>query len=308
MQMAKLSLKTAASAGMPGTLDALFGTGIAKETGEVTDVPLDKIDQHPKQSRWSMNEDELNWLASNIEQVGILEPVHLMPKSEGRYLLLAGHRRCEAAKRVKMEKVPAIIHPYNEQRADIIFNATNLGQRQELRPSEKAFAYTDLEKACADGRKSSSAIAELTGDNVRAIQRYKRLTLLHELLLQHVDCKDIPVFAGEALSYLSNEEQAALCNLLGAKERWKVSLAQAQALKDASAEAEGDLNEDDIKNILCPQTANAKQIKVSISEFANYFPAGMDSANMIESIRAVLDEYMKTHQTMPYMSREIEDG
>lgn len=302
--MAKLNLKTAASMGMTDALDALFGTSIAKEANEVADVSLDKIDQHPKQSRWSMNEDELNWLASNIEQVGILEPVHLMPKAEGRYLLLAGHRRCEAAKRIKMTKVPAIIHPYNEQRADIIFNATNLGQRQELRPSEKAFAYTDLEKACANGRKSSSAIAELTGDNVRAIQRYKRLTLLHELLLQHVDCKDIPVFAGEALSYLSNEEQTALCNLLGERGRWKLSLTQAQALKEASAEAEGDLSEDDIKNILCPQKANTKHIKISISEFANYFPEGMDSANMIESIRAVLDEYMKTHQAMPYMSKQ----
>ena len=302
--MAKLNLKTAASMGMTDALDALFGTSIAKEANEVADVSLDKIDQHPKQSRWSMNEDELNWLASNIEQVGILEPVHLMPKAEGRYLLLAGHRRCEAAKRIKMTKVPAIIHPYNEQRADIIFNATNLGQRQELRPSEKAFAYTDLEKACANGRKSSSAIAELTGDNVRAIQRYKRLTLLHELLLQHVDCKDIPVFAGEALSYLSNEEQTALCNLLGERGRWKLSLTQAQALKEASAEAEGDLSEDDIKKILCPQKANTKHIKISISEFANYFPEGMDSANMIESIRAVLDEYMKTHQAMPYMSKQ----
>lgn len=252
--MAKMKLNLAAT-----TQQNKINTGLALLFGSsepaakrLESVSLDALDAHPHQSRWSMNEDELNWLTNNIAQVGVLEPVNVMQKPDGRYLLLAGHRRCEAARRAGLTEIPALIEPYNEARADIIFCATNLGQRQHLRPSEKAYAYLDLENAVGNTGKTTAAIAELTGDNVRMIQRYKRLTALVPELLARVDDDRIPVYAGEALASLNAEEQASLVNVLEENEIKKVSLKQAKELQAAAANATDDLSPDEILAVFCP--------------------------------------------------------
>lgn len=256
MTKMKLNLSTATHQNrVDAGLAMLFGkTASAAEAAvqRLESIPLALLDAHPHQSRWSMNEDELTWLTNNVAQVGILEPVKAMQKPDGRYLLLAGHRRREAAKRAGLTEIPALIEPYNEARADIIFNATNLGQRQHLRPSEKAYAYLDLENAVGSTGKTTAAIAELTGDNVRMIQRYKRLTALVPELLARVDDGRIPVFAGEALASLNAEEQTALVNVLEENEIKKISLKQAKELQTAASNAVDDLTENDILSIFCP--------------------------------------------------------
>lgn len=256
MAKMKLNLSSAAPQNrVDAGLAMLFGkTATDTETAaqRLETIPLALLDAHPHQSRWSMNEDELNWLANNVAQVGVLEPVNVMQKPDGRYLLLAGHRRREAAKCAGLTEIPALVEPYNEARADIIFNATNLGQRQHLRPSEKAYAYLDLENAVGSTGKTTAAIAELTGDNVRMIQRYKRLTALVPELMARVDENSIPVFAGEALASLNTEEQTALVNVLEENEIKKVSLKQAKELQTAASNAADDLTEDDILSVFCP--------------------------------------------------------
>lgn len=256
MAKMKLNLSSADAQNRVDTgLAMLFGKASANVDHAVQrleTIPLTLLDAHPHQSRWSMNEDELNWLTNNVAQVGVLEPVNVMQKPDGRYLLLAGHRRREAAKRAGVTEIPALVEPYNETRADIIFNATNLGQRQYLRPSEKAYAYLDLENAVGNAGKTTAAIAELTGDNIRMIQRYKRLTALMPELLARVDTNAIPVFAGEALASLTAEEQTALVSVLENNEIKKISLKQAKELQTAASNATDDLAEDDILAVLCP--------------------------------------------------------
>lgn len=224
-------------ANLDAGLSLLFG-GIptpVQNAVTIQQLPIALLDAHPKQGRWSMAEDELNWLAANIAQVGVLDAIQVMQKPDGRYLLLEGHRRTEASRRAGLTTIPAVVLPYNEKQADIIFNASNLGQRHTLRASEKAWAYLDLEQDVADGQKTTAAIASLTGDNARAIQRYKRLTMLAPPLLAGVDSGGIPLFAGVSLSYLSQEEQQTLMTVMDGKPLKKLTLKQADALKDASA-------------------------------------------------------------------------
>jgi ParB family chromosome partitioning protein len=291
--MASIKIKAAAASASNADLSMLFGAAgmpvAAGGSGQIQDVPLDKLDRHPKQGRWHMDEDEINWLANNIAENGILQPICVMPEPNGRYLLLAGHKRTEAAKRAGLKTAPAIVEPYDETRGDIIFNATNLGGREKLLPSEKAWAYVDLEADCHAGSKTTAALAELTGDNVRMIQRYKRLTQLTPELLELVNKECIPVFAGVELSYLAEEEQTSLYNVLVYHNSEKVSLKQAAALKASSLQAT--LTDASIEDILFPSSLHAAKppvFKLRIEDFGGLIPAGYDNRQVCDLIRQAL--------------------
>lgn len=282
-----------ARAAVLSMLTGNIGNAPAKTESEqdITELDLALIDNHPQQYRWSMNEDELNWLTSNIAAVGVLEPIQVMQQEKGRYMCLAGHRRCEAARRAGLKTVPAIVHAENQEKATIIFNATNLGHRQVILPSEKAFAYCDL--AAVAGEKSTSAIAQLTGDNIRMIQRFKRLALLIPDLLSAVDIGDIPAGGGEALSYLSPAEQNALLTVLQERNSLKLSLKQAKALKSAGEECEHELVPDTITRILFPtKEQKPKLSKVSLNIFSRFLPKSITAEkDIVDYISKALEAY-----------------
>jgi ParB family chromosome partitioning protein len=294
--MASIKIKTAAASASNADLSMLFGAaGMPAATAsgaQIQEVPLDKLDKHPKQGRWHMDEDEINWLANNIAKNGILQPICVMPEPNGRYLLLAGHKRTEAAKRAGLKTAPAIVEPYDETRGDIIFNATNLGGREKLLPSEKAWAYVDLEADCHNGSKTTAALAELTGDNVRMIQRYKRLTQLTPQLLDLVDKECIPVFAAVELSYITAEEQECLCNVLGYHGSNKISLKQATALKESSLQAT--LTDARIEEVLFPSSLHVAKppvFKLHVEDFGGLIPVDYDNHQVVDLIRQALAFY-----------------
>lgn len=293
---AKMSLKTAAAdhQNLNDGLSLLFGASTPSPNSEesaITQIPIALIDTHPKQGRWSMNEDELNWLASNIAQVGVLDPILVMQKPNGRYLLLAGHRRREGALRAGLEKIPAIVEPYDEQRAEIIFNATNLGQRAKLRPSEKAYAYADLEHAVGEGKRTTAAISQLTGDNIREIQRYKRLTALIPSLLSLVDEGSIPLYAGVDLAGLTEEEQADLLTVIN-RHSCRLSLKQAAQLKSAAQDTA--LTENAIEALLFPSKPPkpaSLSLKLDSQRFGAFIPQGCSPAQALDLIQRALAFY-----------------
>lgn len=298
---AKMSLKTANAdhRNLQDGLALLFGDAPQApksfETAPgpvVIQLPLTLIDAHPKQGRWSMIQEELDWLAANIAEVGVLDPVKVMQKPDGRYLLLSGHRRREASRRAGRDTIPAIVEPYDECRAEIIFNATNLGQRSKLRPSEKCFAYIDLEAAVKNGKKTTAAIAKLTGDNLREIQRYKRLANLTPHLLDLVDKGSIPLYAGVDLADLCVEEQDALFSVLSNHQKFKVSLKQAALLKDTAGE--NTLEEESIEAILFPPKPIRDKylsLKLDLEQFGSLLPEGTGKKETLELIQTALSFY-----------------
>lgn len=294
------TLKLAQTNQLDKGLELLFGGNMQTDkTDGVRSIPLSLIDDHPNQKRWSMNEDELNWLTNNIASVGVLEPLQLMLKPDGRYLALAGHRRKTAAGRAGLTEVPAVVRPYNEQQATIIFNATNLGQRQTLRPSEKAYAYKDLERAVGYGGRTTAAIAALTGDNLRMIQRYKRLLQLEPALLAMVDEGSIPATAGEKLASLERDEQTALLAVIEQCGRQKISLSQAAKLQKMSADRNGKMTQKDIRAVLSPSTAQPKDkekpLPIYRSALRRYLPDQCSEAEALERILKALQFYEMQH-------------
>ena len=300
MAKAKMELHSPRSACAAQDLSLLFGAaGLAPAAGgQIQQISLDLLDSHPRQGRWHMDDGEINWLAANIAQVGVLQPLQAMQTPSGRYLLLAGHKRREAARRAGLHTVPVIVEPYNEVRGDIIFNATNLGGREHLLPSEKAWAYLDLERDCADRGRTTAAIAQLTGDNVRMIQRYKRLTQLLPPLLARVDEGSIPVFSGEALAALPEEEQQLLIHVMETDGIKKLPLKQAKALQSISAASAQTLTEAQIRDVFRPAVRpprSVQEYRLPAAAFHGLLPAGCTDAQATELVQQALIFYAQHH-------------
>lgn len=300
MAIAKNGLKTRTLSAAPldPALALLLGQAPASNVAATQELNIDLLEDHPQQSHWSMNTDELEWLAHNISQVGVLEPIIVTPLPNGHYRILAGHRRTQASKIAGLQTIPARIMEVDEATEIAIFNATNLGQRSELLPSEKAFAYSELEKAAAQlgGKSSTAAIVELTGDNRRQVQRYKRLLYLEPELLQMVDAKAIPFRAGVGLSYLCAQSQENLLAVLADKEVTHLDIKAAEALCQ-TFDKNGLLTIKAIESLLFPtrQKKDARQeylkVKLQTDRITSYFPSDKNAKEIEEIIYQALELY-----------------
>lgn len=178
---------------------------------QVLDIPLLKLHEYPEQSVFSMNEDELEQLTENVRASGILQPliVRVHPQIPGDFQIIAGHRRREAARRAGMETVPCQVYMgMTDEEARTVFYATNMGQRTELLPSERAAGYQALAGALRlEGSGAVDAVAQAGSEGRRTVYRYMRLNNLEKPLLDKVDKKEISVYAGAALAALSATAQ-----------------------------------------------------------------------------------------------------
>jgi hypothetical protein len=157
----------------------------------------------------------------------------LVRQLDGKNIILAGRNRKKACELAGV-KVACILVECDDATADLILVNSNLNQRQELLPSEKAFAYK-LQKEAYEAkgqRKSTAAVAEQNDENIKMIQRYIKLTDLVHDLLDMVDNSRIPIMAGVDLSYLNDLNMYALASFLKCNPDQKVSGQQAQELRE----------------------------------------------------------------------------
>lgn len=169
------------------TLSVLAGTAVQ----QVTVLPIALLDAHPEQAHYHMDESKLEGLRDSIREKGVLQPICVRAKADGRYEILAGHQRVEASRRVQLQTIPAMVYSgLDDDAATYIFHATNAYGRDGLLPSEKAYAYAEIERVLKkniNGMKTTQAIADETGESTRTIQRYKKLLELSEPLVKMVD-------------------------------------------------------------------------------------------------------------------------
>ncbi len=226
----------------------------AKQVVELSLDDLFPFKGHPFKVR---DDDEMTALVESVAEYGVRQPVQVRPRPEGGYEILAGHRRIEASRRAVKDKVPAIIENVDDDLATIIMVDTNLGQRQNLLPSERAFAYKAKLEAmkrqgvrndltCGqldhkfDGLKSRDILASQTGESAKQISRYIRLTELIPQLLDAVDAEKLKFIPAVTLSYLKPEEQKDLWEYME-REQTVPSLEQANLLKEASEKGDWNL-------------------------------------------------------------------
>lgn len=193
-------------------------------------------------------QEKLKELAEDIKQNGILSPVIVRPIEGGRYQILAGHNRTNAAELAGLDVIPCIVKECDDDLAKLIVVNTNLNQRQELLPSEKAYAYKmQLEAIKHQGQATSrqvgekllsaEIIAQSNNESTRQIQRYIRLTYLTENLLSMVDNGLFAFMTGVNLSYLTENNQKVLYTYI-VKNHKAIKLEQAEALRQLNSDGD----------------------------------------------------------------------
>ncbi len=292
-------------------LDDLFTTEEERGTAKlekVVEISIKDIDDFPNHPfKVIENEDMYNMRDSIIEN-GILVPVLVRPKSNGRYEMVSGHRRKYASKLANIETIPCIVRDLSDDEAIIIMVDSNL-QREEVLPSEKAFAYKmKLEAISHQGKRNDLTSSQLATkldtatiigkenrDSRDTVYRYIRLTELIPELLDMVDEKQIAFLPAVELSYLKENEQYSLLDSIEYNDATP-SLSQAIVLKKLSQER--NLDEDKIDDILSQEKPNQiPKLKVSMNRLSNILPSTLKNDKEREDyvIKAVewYDKYQK---------------
>ena len=302
---------------IPFKLDDFFTTQEtrdeeSKEKIEEIDISLiDDFKEHP--FKVIVNDELLN-LEKSIKENGILNPTIVRKKDNGRYEMISGHRRKFASNRIGLEKIPCIIKDLTDEEATIYMVDSNL-QREELLPSEKAFAYKMKYEALKNRRnlmrpldtslrpvvtvvRTDDLIGEENGESGRQIQRYIRLTYLIPELLEKVDSKEIAFRPAVELSYLSKEEQEDLFDYINCNQTTP-SLSQAIKLKKMSLN--GELDVDVLEELLNQEKPNQIQkIKFNESKIKSVLPKNIERDKIEDYVVKSIDYYTK------YLNRQRE--
>ena len=208
------------------TLDDLFSTQELRDDAKLSkirDIPLELIDDFPDHPFKVKLDEDMDQLIQSIKERGIITPVTLRPKEDGRYEIVSGHRRKKACELAGFETVKAEVREMTRDEAIILMVESNF-QRSQILPSEKAFAYKMRLEAIKRqaGRPSKDnlvpvglnfsrvELSEQSGESQTQIQRYIRLTSLVPELLDLVDEGKIKMRPAVELSYLDEDSQRAV--------------------------------------------------------------------------------------------------
>ena len=268
---------------------------------QITTIPIDKLrpfDGHPYKV---LDNEEMNDLIGSIQESGILTPLLVRPLEEttDEYEVISGHRRLHAAQKAGLETVPAFIHAVDRDAASILLVDSNL-YREHILPSEKAFAYKlKMEAMNRQGQRTFSQVgkkinsyeemADQIGESRNQIHRYIRLTHLIPPLLKLVDQGRIAFSVGVELSYLPDESQTHLAELIDRDEATP-SYSQAVRMHRENGQGFEPISHERIDEIMAEEKPNQReQIRLHRDEFSKYFPADYGDKQIKADIIAGLD-------------------
>ena len=281
-----------------------------KRLPKIFDIPLTEIDDFPDHPFKVRLDEDMDQLIESVKSRGVITPITLRRKEDGRYEIVSGHRRRKACELAGLATVPAEIKELTRDEAIILMVESNL-QRSVILPSEKAFSYkmrleamkrqqgerTDLTSVPV-GQKLSTRemIAENAPDSNTQIQRYIRLTELAPELLDLVDEGKIAMRPAVELSYLNDKEQQ---DLLSAMELADATPSHAQAIKMRKFSQDGKLTPEVIESIMCEEKPNQKE-KVSIryEDARKYIPSSVPYKDTGAFILKALEYYHRHLERM----------
>lgn len=292
--------------------DDLFKTDaerLADTQERIQELPLDKLVPFPNHPFKVTDDEKMQETVDSIKEYGVLVPVLVRPKDDGNFEIVSGHRRHHASILAGKTEIPAIVREMDDDVAILAMVDSNL-QRETVLPSEKAFAYkmkleamkrqgarTDLTSSQVGmklvGKQSLDMIGEQTGDSRNTIHRYIRLTNLEPELLDMVDNKQMAFNSAVEVSYLTENEQSQLQNVLEMNE-CSPSLSQASRLKKYSQEGKLDANVMDA--IMSEEKATESKLVLSGDTIKKYFPKSYTPVEMQKTIIRLLEDWHKKQQ------------
>ena len=274
----------------------------------VKDISIYEITDFPNHPFKVKMDDKMLETIESVRDHGVLVPALVREKPTGGYEMISGHRRKMASELAGKETMPCIVRNLSDDQAVIVMVDSNL-QREEILPSEKAFAYkmkldamnrqgkrTDLTSTPLVSKfRTNEILAQEAGESRETIRRYIRLTELIPEILEMVDDKKISMRPAVELSYLPKEEQEILYDTM---ESEACTPSHAQAIKIRKFSAEGRLNEDVLLSIMSEEKPNqVEQWKIPKNRLKKYFPSGTTQQKMEETIIKALELYRKREKS-----------
>ena len=273
----------------------------------VQEIPLDQLKpfrNHPFKVR---DDQRMLDTADSIREYGVLVPAIARPDPNGGYELISGHRRKRGCEMAGLQTMPVIIRDLDDDAAVLVMVDSNI-QREELLPSERAFAYKmKLEALKHQGARSdltsrqvvgklemADVVGQNAGESGRQVQRYIRLTELISELLDMVDERKLAFNPAVEVSYLKQDEQRMLLEAMDA-EQTTPSLSQAQRLKKFSQE--GKLTEEAMSAIMSEEKkSDMDKVTLRSDTLRRYFPKSYTPKQMEQTIIKLLDVWQKQRQ------------
>lgn len=273
----------------------------------VQEIPLDQLKPFRNHPFKVCDDQRMLDTVDSIREYGVLVPAIARPDPEGGYELISGHRRKRGCEMAGLQTMPVIIRDLDDDAAVLVMVDSNI-QREELLPSERAFAYKmklealkhqgarmDL-TSCQVGTKlrADEKLAESVNESARTVQRFIRLTELISELLDMVDERKLAFNPAVEVSYLKQDEQRMLLEAMDA-EQTTPSLSQAQRLKKFSQE--GKLTEEAMSAIMSEEKkSDMDKVTLRSDTLRRYFPKSYTPKQMEQTIIKLLDVWQKQRQ------------
>ena len=294
--------------------DELFMNDVERKENrlpKIYEIPLTEIDDFPNHPFKVKLDEDMDQLVESVKSRGVITPVTLRQKEDGRYEIVSGHRRKKACELAGLQTVPAEIKELTRDEAIILMVESNF-QRSTILPSEKAFAYkmrleamnrqgqrTDLTSTPVESKsRTNEKLGAMVGESREQIRRYIRLTELEPELLQMVDEGKIALRPAVELSYLNDIEQQ---DLIEAIDLADATPSHAQTIKMRRFSEEGKLSPEVIESIMTEEKPNHKEkFTFKAERLRQYIPKSVPYEKTEEYVCKALEHYQR------YLERQKE--
>lgn len=289
------------------SLDDLFTSQNERDNGylpNIQDIPLELLDDFPNHPFRVRDDEDMLKLIESVSERGVLVPAIVRPKADGRYELISGHRRKRASECAEKKTLRCIVSNLDDDAATVIMVDSNI-QRENILPSEKAFAYKmKLDAMNRQGKRndltstqvvpklrSNEKFAEEVGESRETIRRYIRLTYLIPELLQMVDEGKMKMLPAVEISFLDKECQQ---DLLEAIESECCTPSHAQAIRMHKMFNDGELNSDTILDVMCELKPNQQErLIIPHKTLEKYIPKSVAPEKRQDYVCKALEHYNK---------------
>lgn len=306
------------------SVDNLFTTQAERDEASresIMDISLNEISDFPDHPFKVRMDENMMEMVESVKQYGVLVPALVRPKPDGGYEMIAGHRRKMASELAGKPILSCIVRDMTDDEATIVMVDSNL-QREQILPSEKAFAYkmkldamrrqqgsrTDLTSATPlrklNVKSTREILAEQTGESHEQIRKYIRLTHLIPDILELVDNSvlkekevlQIALRPAVELSYLTETEQQDLLEIMESED---CTPSHAQAIKMRQFSQEGRLDANVLLSIMQEEKPNqVEQFKIPRERISKFFSPGTPAKKMEDTIVKALELYRKRQRDM----------
>lgn len=302
------------------SVGSLFTTQAERDEAQretVRDIPLEEINDFPNHPFKVRMDASMMEMVDSVKQYGVLVPALVRPKPDGGYEMIAGHRRRMASELAEKQTISCIVRDMTDDEATIVMVDSNL-QREQILPSEKAFAYkmkldamkrqgqrTDLTLSPVATKLDTAAIlGQQSGESRDQVFRYIRLThlipdildLVDNSVLKEKDILQIAIRPAVELSYLTEKEQQDLVEIMESED---CTPSHAQAIKMRQFSQEGRLDANVLLSIMQEEKPNqVEQFKMPKERISKFFSPGTPAKKMEDTIVKALELYRKRQRDM----------